>query len=106
MYRQFNIKQLYVLPTQCIYVFCMDLRTNRLFPYTALTDWYQVYSVFSTKQDLNMQIIFEGLRAADRQKYFILRKVNNAACDNTQHPRAWWLFGDEQEGMCKDAAVV
>ena len=28
MYRQFNIQQLYVLPTQCIYVFCVDLRTN------------------------------------------------------------------------------
>jgi len=27
--------QLYVLPTQCIYVFCVDLRTNRLFPNTA-----------------------------------------------------------------------
>jgi len=27
-YRQFNIQQLYVLPTQCIYVFCVDLRTN------------------------------------------------------------------------------
>jgi hypothetical protein len=25
---QFNIHKLYVLPTQCIYVFCMDLRTN------------------------------------------------------------------------------
>jgi len=25
---RFNIYQLYVLPTQCIYVFCMDLRTN------------------------------------------------------------------------------
>jgi len=29
MYRQFNIQQFYVLPTQCIYVFCVDLRTNR-----------------------------------------------------------------------------
>ena len=29
MCRQFNIQQFYVLPTQCIYVFCMDLRTNR-----------------------------------------------------------------------------
>ena len=29
MYRQFNIQHLYVLPTQCIYVFCVDLRTNR-----------------------------------------------------------------------------
>jgi hypothetical protein len=28
MYHQFNIQQLYVLPTQCIYVFCVDLRTN------------------------------------------------------------------------------
>jgi hypothetical protein len=28
MYRQFNINQFYVLPTQCIYVFCVDLRTN------------------------------------------------------------------------------
>ena len=26
MYRQFNIQQFYVLPTQCIYVFCVDLR--------------------------------------------------------------------------------
>jgi hypothetical protein len=28
MYRQFNIQQFYVLPAQCIYVFCVDLRTN------------------------------------------------------------------------------
>ena len=28
MYRQFNIHQFYVLPTQSIYVFCVDLRTN------------------------------------------------------------------------------
>ena len=28
MYQQFNIQQFYVLPTQCIYVFCVDLRTN------------------------------------------------------------------------------
>jgi len=27
MYRQFSIQQFYVLPTQCIYVFCVDLRT-------------------------------------------------------------------------------
>ena len=27
MYRQFIIQQFYVLPTQCIYVFCVDLRT-------------------------------------------------------------------------------
>jgi len=28
IYRQFNIQQFYVLPTQCIYVFCVDLKTN------------------------------------------------------------------------------
>jgi hypothetical protein len=28
MYHQLNIQQSYVLPTQCIYVFCVDLRTN------------------------------------------------------------------------------
>jgi len=28
MYHQFNIQQFFVLPTQCIYVFCVDLRTN------------------------------------------------------------------------------
>jgi len=27
-YRQFNIHKSYDLPTQCIYVFCVDLRTN------------------------------------------------------------------------------
>jgi len=28
MYHQFNVQQFYVLPTQCICVFCVDLRTN------------------------------------------------------------------------------
>jgi len=28
MYRQFNIQQFYVQPTQCICVLCVDLRTN------------------------------------------------------------------------------
>jgi len=28
IYRQFNTQQFYVLPTQCICVFCVDLRTN------------------------------------------------------------------------------
>jgi phage/plasmid primase-like uncharacterized protein len=27
-HRQFNIQQFYALPTQCVYVFCVDLRTN------------------------------------------------------------------------------
>ena len=28
MYRQFNSQQFYVLPTRCVHVFCVDLRTN------------------------------------------------------------------------------
>jgi hypothetical protein len=28
MYHQFNTHKSYVLPTHCIYVFCVDLRTN------------------------------------------------------------------------------
>ena len=28
VYHQVNIQQPYVLPTHCIYVFCVDLRTN------------------------------------------------------------------------------
>jgi len=28
VYHLVNIQQHYVLPTQCIYVFCVDLRTN------------------------------------------------------------------------------
>jgi len=28
MYRQFNIQQFYVLPTQCVYAFYVDLRTS------------------------------------------------------------------------------
>ena len=35
MYHQFKIKKFHVLPTQCIYVFCVDLNTNSdFFPYT------------------------------------------------------------------------
>jgi hypothetical protein len=37
MYRQFNIQQFYVLPTHCIYVFCMDLRKK-----TAVISLYNI----------------------------------------------------------------
>jgi len=40
MYRQFNIQQFYVLPTQCIYVdICGSENKQRLFSYTALPNW-------------------------------------------------------------------
>jgi hypothetical protein len=28
IYHRFNTQQFYVLPAQCIYVFCVDVRTN------------------------------------------------------------------------------
>jgi hypothetical protein len=31
MYHQFNIHKFYVLSTQCVYVFCTDLRTNSVY---------------------------------------------------------------------------
>jgi len=33
MYHQFNIQQFYVLPPQCVYVFCVDMeKTSGYFP--------------------------------------------------------------------------
>ena len=42
MYRRFNIHKFYVLPTQCmcICVVCGSENKQRLFPYTALTGFY------------------------------------------------------------------
>jgi len=60
MYRQFNIQQLYVLPTQCIYVFCVDLRKKQqLFPYTNLADWFlqDRRSVFTARYGLNLLLM-------------------------------------------------
>ena len=40
MYRQFNIQQFYVLPTQLyLSVLCGSQNKQPLFPYTALTGW-------------------------------------------------------------------
>ena len=36
MYHQFKIHKFHVLPTQCIYVICVDLRTNSNY----FTDWF------------------------------------------------------------------
>ena len=37
MYRQFNIQQFYVLPTQCIYVFCV------IWEQMAIISLYNIY---------------------------------------------------------------
>jgi hypothetical protein len=45
MYRQFNIQQFYLLPTQRIYVFCVGLRT-------AIISLYNIYwLVFITETE-------------------------------------------------------
>ena len=55
IYHQFNIHQFYVLPTQCICVFCVD-RINRLVFITEMvvcllrgTDWVFIYNSNSSK---------------------------------------------------------
>ena len=40
MYSQFNIQQFYVFPTVYLCVLCGSENKQRLFPYTALTDWF------------------------------------------------------------------
>jgi len=45
---RFNVQKFYVLPTQCIYVFCVDLRTS--------SDYFplQLYLVGFCKRDLTL----------------------------------------------------
>ena len=57
MYRQFNMQQFYVLPTQCIYVFCVDLRTNSYyFPTQQFAACLLTVCVFGIRNEPNFQI--------------------------------------------------
>ena len=40
MHQQFNIQQLYVLPTLCLFVLYLSENKQRLVPVTAKTDWF------------------------------------------------------------------
>ena len=40
MHQQFNIQQLYVLPTLYLCVLYLSENKQRLVPFTALTDWF------------------------------------------------------------------
>ena len=40
IHQQFDIQQFYVLPTLYLCVLCGSENKQRLFPYTALTDWF------------------------------------------------------------------
>ena len=48
MYHQFNIQKISVLPTQCIYVFCVDLRTNSINRLVLITKTDSVYCAVRT----------------------------------------------------------
>jgi hypothetical protein len=53
-YHQFNIQQFYVLPTQCVYVFCVDLRTNGdYFPIQVVSHPLEQPEVTSRDRDVN-----------------------------------------------------
>ena len=56
IYRQFNIQQFYILPTQCVYVLCVDLRKNSdYFPIQhQLTGFYNREGVFTARYGLSV----------------------------------------------------
>jgi hypothetical protein len=56
MYHQFNTHKIYVLPTQCIYVFCVDLRTNSdYFPIQqTMIGFYKRDGVFTARYGLGL----------------------------------------------------
>ena len=55
MYHQFNIQEFYVLPTRCIYVFCVDLRTAIFFSFNIIR--------------LNLKQIFSPLKPSGHYIY-------------------------------------
>ena len=58
MYRQFKIQQFCVLPTQCIYVFYVDLRTNSDYfsVQHLLTSFYNQEGVFPARYELCLYV--------------------------------------------------
>jgi len=101
MYRQFNIQQFYVLPTQCIYVCCVDLRTNSdYFPiqYQMIglynrdgecllrgTDWIFISSSCQTSQHCRRRL---------SRDVVTLSRVEPPTAVATGHP-PWWCCKTE-----------
>jgi len=56
MYRQFNIQQFYVPPTQCIYAFCMDLRTKSHYFPTELNNYFLSHKYFFHSVNTNLSV--------------------------------------------------
>ena len=75
MYHQFNIQQFYVLPTQCIYVFCVDLRrnSNYLPIQHKVTSFCNRDGVFTARYELNIYVPV-GLMCRGRKSYTLCRE--------------------------------
>jgi len=74
MYHQFNIQQFYVLPTQRIYVFCVDLRTNGdYFPIQ-----HKLTGFCNGHADLFARYYSENYRCASLDRSFALQEVEDA----------------------------
>ena len=65
MYHQFNIQQFYILPIQCICVFCVDLRTNS--DYSPIQHWltgfYKQDGEFTARYGLNLRVMYITLQS-------------------------------------------
>ena len=82
MYHQFNIQQFYVLPTQCNYVFCVDLRTNsHYFPIQHyLTGFYNQDEVFTARYGLG------DCFCSYKTLYFAFHTVHFLHCKSFTNP--------------------
>jgi hypothetical protein len=92
MYRQFNIQQLYVLPTQCIYVFCVDLRTNGDYFPTAHQLTGLCMEVTRTKQYLHnilQNTRHKVLCYSDTNCRVMLTFLNNSVEHNRTAAQGW-----------------
>jgi hypothetical protein len=83
MYRQFNIQQFYVLPTQCIYVFCVYMRTNSdisLYSINWLvfiTETVSVYFAVRTESSSHIHVTFLLIRLSRLFKFTCKYSVNH-----------------------------
>jgi len=57
VYHHFNIQQFYVLPTHCIYVFFMDLRTNDQQLENHSMKYHRQQPLYNTLELLMMDIV-------------------------------------------------
>ena len=85
MYRQFNIEQYYVLPTQCTYLCVLYGSENkqRLFTCTALTGWFLQprRRVFTARYGLNLYI---------QNRFMLVFRVHEINTINYDNSKPFW----------------